>query len=521
LWKFVRYYSTIPVLDYGSLFVMIKKLDKLVFTSIMPPFVASFFIALFVLMMQFLWLWIDDIIGKGIDIFVIIELLGYLIVHLIPLSIPIAVLISSVMVFGNLAESHELSSFKSAGVSLLRIKRSALVFGLFCSVFAFISADYFVPVATLKYRTRLFDIKKQKPALNIAPGIFNYDFQGYTIYVKDKGKNNRDLSGVIIYDYSSSSPFMVNMIAAKSGEMYPAVNNRYLEMKLYDGFQMQEMSSPGNEPGQENVSFIRSSFEVYTKRFDLSEFEISRSEEGLFESHQDMMNAGTLLLMEDSIRQERQLYQQNVLKEYKREFRYTLDTITKKDSAPVKNGPNLASSQELIDLLYIVPLSQTSGIDFLDRFKSTDRRKLLNFTNVKILDARTRCQIAAGSDKVSMESIARNQYSRHTKYSNAIICLVFMIIGASLGAIVRKGGYGYPLLISIIFFMIFISLNTAYKKLAETLHTDAVIAAWAPVFWLSPIAVLVLYMAQFDIRFSLFSAIKSLSGGLKRNKTIA
>ncbi len=487
----------------------------------LPPFVASFFIALFVLMMQFLWLWIDDIIGKGIDVLVILELLGYLLVHLIPLSIPIAVLISSVMVFGNLAESHELSSFKSAGVSLLRIKRSALIFGLFCSVFAFISADYFVPVATLKYRTRLFDIKKQKPALNISPGIFNYDFQGYTIYVREKGKNNRDLKGVLIYDYSSSSPFMVNMIAAKKGEMYPAINNRYLEMKLYDGFQMQELSSPSTESGQENVSFIRSSFDVYTKRFDLSEFEISRSEEGLFESHQDMMNANALQLMEDSIRQERLLYQENVLKEYKREFRYTLDSIRNKDSSLVNNVTNLASSQELLDLLYIVPLPEASGNEFLDRFNSTDRRKLLNFTNVKILDARTRSQIAAGSDKVALESIARNQYSRHTKYSNAIICLVFMIIGASLGAIVRKGGYGYPLLISIIFFMIFISLNTAYKKLAETLHTDAILAAWAPVIWLSPIAILVLYMAQFDIRFSLMPAIKSLLGVFKSKKMIS
>jgi lipopolysaccharide export system permease protein len=116
---------------------------------LLPPFVASFFIALFVLMMQFLWLWIDDIIGKGIDILVILELLGYLLVHLIPLSIPIAILISSVMVFGNMAENHELSSFKSAGVSLFRMMRSAILFGVFCSAFAYISADYLVPVATL------------------------------------------------------------------------------------------------------------------------------------------------------------------------------------------------------------------------------------------------------------------------------------------------------------------------------------------------------------------------------------
>jgi lipopolysaccharide export system permease protein len=483
---------------------MVKKLDVLVFSSLLPPFVASFFIALFVLMMQFLWLWIDDIIGKGIDILVILELLGYLLVHLIPLSIPIAILISSVMVFGNMAENHELSSFKSAGVSLFRMMRSAILFGVFCSAFAYISADYLVPVATLKYRTRLFDIKKQKPALNISPGIFNYDFQGYTIYVKDKAKNNRDLEGVVIYDYTTSSPYQVNMIAAKRGEMFPSENNRYLVMRLFDGHQVQESAIRGQNPDQEGVSFIRSSFDVFTKKFDLSEFEISRSEETLFETHQDMMNSMDLISMEDSLVRERVAYHDNVYKDFIREFRYTLPVSNPGDSAKFDPVNSEIATGDAVDLLYILPVGKEdqgkAPPGFIDMFSGQDRRKLLNFASLKIMDAKTRAQIAAGNDKTSRENIARNQYSRHTKYSNAVICLVFMLIGTSLGAIVRKGGYGYPLLISIIFFMIYISLNTTYKKLAETLHTDAVLAAWAPVIYLTPIGFLVLYLAQYDIR---------------------
>ncbi len=477
----------------------LKKIDRLVLNSMIPPFVVSFFVALFVLMMQFLWLWIDDIIGKGIDTLIILELLGYLLVYLVPTSIPIAILISGVMVFGNMAEHHELSALKSAGVSLLRSMRIAIIFSVFCGVLTYVSADFLVPIANLKYRTRLFDIKKQKPALNIGPGIFNYDFQGYTIYVKNKSENNRDIQDVLIYDYSSSSPYNVNMITAAEGEMFPSENNRYLVMKLYDGFQMQETQSRSKENNSEITQFVRSSFTTYTKKFDLSEFEVSRSEEDLFKSHQDMMNSAAIYKTIDTLTTELEDHELNLLKDFKRDLGFSIEE--KPDS--VRTAERLRNESHLIphsEDIYILPMKVESPKTFIDNFSPEQAQKLFNLAIHKVQDTKTRVQIISGTTLFIKENIAKHYFSWHNKYSNGVICIVFLLIGASLGAIVRKGGYGYPLLIAIVFFMIFISLYTTYKKLAETLTSDPIFAAWAPVIYLIPVAIITLYMAQYDVR---------------------
>jgi lipopolysaccharide export system permease protein len=478
----------------------LKKIDRLVLSSMIPPFVVSFFVALFVLMMQFLWLWIDDIIGKGIDILIILELLGYLLVYLVPTSIPIAVLISGVMVFGNMAEHHELSALKSAGVSLMRSMRIAIIFSLLCGVLTYVSADFLVPIANLKYRTRLFDIKKQKPALNISPGIFNYDFQGYTIYVKGKSSNNRDIQDVLIYDYSTSSPYNVNMITAAEGEMFPSENNRYLIMKLYNGFQIQETQAR-NKENTEMTRFIRSSFSTYTKKFDLSEFEVSRSEEDLFKSHQDMMNSAAIYKTIDTLSKELEDHEINLFKDFRRDLAYGLSS--KSDSAYTESRKRIDTNlNPHTDDIYILPIKDYNAEMFIDQFTSENIQKLFNLALHKVQDAKTRVQITSGTTLFIKENIAKHYFSWHNKYSNGAICIVFLLIGASLGAIVRKGGYGYPLLIAIVFFMIFISLFTTYKKLAETLTTPPIFAAWAPVIYLIPVAIVTLYMAQYDVRIS-------------------
>lgn len=480
----------------------LKRLDLLILGSLIPPFIASFFVSLFVLVMQFLWLWIDEIIGKGIDTLIILELLGYLTVNLIPMAIPIAILISSVMVFGNLAENHELTAIKSAGVSLWRMMRMAVLFGVLSGAFSYVCSDFLVPIATLKYKTRLFDIKKQKPALSIEPGIFNYDFQGYTIYVKDKKGDNRNLERVLIYDYTQSSPFQVNMIYASRGEMYSSDNQRYLVMELYDGFQIQESLSRAGETHREVVNFIRTTFDKYVKKFDLSEFEISRSDETIFRSNQEMMNSLQLLAAIDTVRKEVEEAIYLAERDLQRELKYTVSSVNRLDSIDQQTVSTYIPG-EITDELYILPKSQDAEVSverFIDLFSKDNQSKLWTFATQKVQDQKTRFHILSGNVQVANENLARQYYNLHVKYSNGTICLVFIIIGAALGAIVRKGGYGYPLLIAIVIFMIFISLGTAYKKLAETLSTDPIFAAWAPVVWTLPLALVSLGMAQYDKR---------------------
>jgi len=483
---------------------MIKKIDKLIFQSFWPPFVASFFIALFVLMMQFLWLWIDDIIGKGIDTFIILELLGYLLVTFIPMSIPIAILIASVMVFGNLGEHYELSSMKSAGISLTRIMRVAVLCGLALGGVSYLSSDYFIPIANLKYRARLFDIKKQKPTLSLEPGIFNYDFQGYTIRVQNKSSNDRDISGVLIYDNTTSNPGYVNLITADHGEMYVTENQRFMVMKLYNGHQLQESDKVVN--GISRPSFTRSKFDEWEKTFDLSEFEIGRTDEELFKNHQAMLSGKLLLQAIDTIDNTISQHLQRNTKDVHYDLYGWADSTWNADASFRQEASKYTYQTRETDpgeppfkQLEVLMLDTLSS--FITSFQQSYRQDLIPITRSRVLDMKSRASITNSTILSSNEQRSKHVFEYHQKFVNGVVCVLFLFIGVSLGAIVRKGGFGYPLLIAIVFFMIYISTNTTFKKLAETQQMNDILASWAPCLVLLPFAVWFTYKAQMDAKF--------------------
>lgn len=483
-----------------------KKIDKLILSSFIPPFIAAFFIAIFVLMMQFLWLWIDDLIGKGVSIWVIFELLGYLLVTFIPMAIPIAILIAGVMVFGALGENYELSSMKSAGISLLRIMRMAIIIGVALGIFSYFSANYIIPEANLKYKARLFDIKKQKPTLSIEPGIFNYDFQGYTIRVTDKAANDRDLKNVLIYDNTQSSPSKVNLIHAERGEMYVSDNERFMIMRLFDGYQVQEAEKVTESSTR--PTFTRSVFEEWEKVFDLSEFEISKTDEELFKNHQSMLSGKLLKQAIDTIdmkMNEQTLRSQKDMK-YDLPRWYDLesgDPIIKDRQdrqvqfqlPPNQEGLAAFAQKDSVNLLI------DESMSFFDLFERVALENLLPFTRTKIMDMRSRFSISSSSLKSSSEQRSKHVFEYHQKFVFGVVCIIFLFIGVSLGAIVRKGGFGYPLLIAIIFFMIHISATTTFKKLAETQKMNDILASWGSCLVLLPFAIWFTYKAQLDAKF--------------------
>ncbi|MDH3650549.1 MAG: LptF/LptG family permease, partial [Saprospiraceae bacterium] len=178
----------------------IKKIDKLLVREFIPPFIVAFSIAQLVLMMQFLWLYIDDIAGKGVGILLLTEMIYYMGLSLIPMSLPIAVLLASVMVYGSLAEKYELASLKTAGIPLMRTMRSSMVLAGLIAFSSFFCSNYVIPYANLKFRSRLYDIKKQKPALYLESGVFNDDFQGYSIRIGKKSADNRRIEDIMIDD---------------------------------------------------------------------------------------------------------------------------------------------------------------------------------------------------------------------------------------------------------------------------------------------------------------------------------
>ena len=527
--------------SYLCAVVQIKKIDQLLVSSFVGPFIVTFFIALFVLVMQTLWLYIDEIAGKGVGFFLLVELLGYMSVSMIPLALPIAVLISSVVVLGNLAEHYELSSMKSAGISLWRVMIPLMAVTILVSVFSFFCSNNFIPVSNLKFRSRLYDIRRQKPALNLEQGIFNDDFQGYSIRIGLKDPDNRTIHEVLIIDHSESNDGRIMEISAENGEMYVTADERYFVMRLYNGWQYREPAV--SRDSKEKYPFIRTSFQEWHKVFDLQEFELERTDENLFKSHQSMLTAGQLLSAIDSIDTSTAERLENLAESnrkyfqiFKRGEKEEEDTEDAKDTEVAEVGGDTIS----VDTLEVWPDSLKE--DTLGQLASEVKKQLQKYKpprksgsrvnpisqkNLGRLDtlhsfaqtipdtrlaemygkAKTFARTIHSQTETALRSIDRKRESRvnhvfelHNKFSMAVACFIFLFIGAPMGAIVRKGGFGYPLLIAIVFFMFYMIMTIFSKNIAERFVIDAVLAAWLPCLVLFPIGLVLTYMAMRDYK---------------------
>jgi lipopolysaccharide export system permease protein len=511
---------------------ILKKLDQLMVMNFLPPFIVTFFIALFVLVMQTLWLYIDEIAGKGVGFFLMVELLGYMSVSMMPLALPIAVLISSVMVLGNFAEHYELSSFKSAGVSLIRVMIPIMVIGTFITAFSFFCSNNLIPVSNLKFRSRLYDIRKQKPALNLEEGLFNDDFKGYSIRIGEKSADNKEIRDVLIIDHSDSHKGTLVEISADHGEMYVTQDDRYFVMKLYDGWQYQE--GDVSEDGEGSYPFMRTHFNEWNKVFDLGEFQLERTDEQLFKSHHTMLTAGQLVLSIDSLDvtvQDR--LDQLAVANFRYYSPYAIEDQSdveeeageSEEVAPEKDTETSAKdTTKKASILPKVPEAQKKKVpQAVNRYK--DRQKPLEqdlegdwreegsllysfptgFRKELISNAERYARTISSQLTNANKSLNRKREIRvkhifelHNKFSMALACFIFLFIGAPMGAIVRKGGFGYPILISIGFFMLYMVLTIFSKNIAERFVIEATLAAWLPCLVLFPLGLILTFRAMND-----------------------
>jgi lipopolysaccharide export system permease protein len=498
----------------------LNKVDRLLISNFVGPFVVTFFIAVFVLDMQMLWLYIDEIAGKGVGFFLLAELVGYMSVSMFPTALPIAVLISSVMVLGNLAEHYELSSFKSAGVPLIRIMWGLLLMTFLISLFSFFSSNNFIPVSNLKFRSRLYDIRKQKPTLNLEEGVFNDDFQGYSIRIGEKDKDNRGIRNVLIIDHSKANDGLLLEITAKSGEMYVTGDERYFVMNLNDGWQYQEMKNDRKK--DQNYPFMRTAFKEWTKIFDLSEFELSRTDEDLFGSHHAMLTSGQLVVAIDSIdnaiaNRVGNLHD-NTLRYFQlfksKEEKDTVDTSQEMVRDSIKKEPDeekLASNEgkksnpekpsskgrlKPMKQYHLEKLDSLGMVAFT--FPKNKQAELFSKSKQYARAILNQSESASKSVLRKLDTRVDHVFELHSKFSMALACIIFLFIGAPMGAIVRKGGFGYPILISIFFFMFFIILTIMSKNIAERFVIDPGLAAWVPCLVFIPIGGMLTYSAMND-----------------------
>jgi len=453
----------------------VKKLDKLIIKTFLGPFIATFFVTWFVLLMQFLWKYIDDLVGKGLDLPVILELISYTSASLITLALPLAVLLSSIMTFGNLGESFELVALKSSGISLLRFIRPLLFVCIVIGVLAFLFANYVIPVANLRAKSLLYDITNSKPAFNIKAGVFYGDIPGYTIKVARKEKDNRTIHQVMIFDQSNGGGGAAadKLILANKGTMELSNNKRFLYFVLNDGWRYEERNLRGsNTPGE----LIRMGFKEYKKAFDLSSFTFSRLDMGLFASNQQMLNIRQLDKAIDSLNREAA----NVSKTVSAYVTSRYPFYKWKDSAWLPSAPSLGVQQ------------------FKDIIPQKNYRYVLDRAEQALRETQSNLEAPAKEygDKNTIMILHKVEWQR--KFTLAAACVVMFLIGAPLGSIIRKGGLGTPLVFAVIFFVIFNIFFMVGEKMARKDVLTTFGGMWLSNIVLLPIAAFLIYKAMND-----------------------
>ncbi|HUM97820.1 MAG TPA: LptF/LptG family permease [Chitinophagaceae bacterium] len=451
---------------------MFKKLDKLIVKAFVGPFIATFFITLFVLVLQFFWLYIDDFVGKGLSTDIIFRFILYQSAVLVPLALPLAVLLSSLMTFGNLGESFELVAIKSAGISLLRFMRPLFIVCLFISGIAFLFSNNIIPVANLKSRTLLSDIVYAKPAFDLKEGVFYDKINGFAIKI---GKKEADsiIQDVIVYE--QGNPLQDNFIIADSGVMRVTGNKRFLEFNLKNGWRYQERGAGyGSEGGTE---FVRIGFTDYKKQFDLSSFKINWTNDSVNKNNEKMYSMRQLSRAIDSLQIENDSIKLRAAKDNFMSFQFPalIDSSWKeKQVAKIK----VTKFSEL--------LPDSARYAIIDRIKE-------NAMNIK-----GSFETMATVDKDRSKILRKHKIEWHRKITLSIACLVLFLIGAPLGSIIRKGGLGTPLIFAIAFFMVFYFSSTTGEKFAKENSMSPFSGMWMATMVLVPIGIFLTYKAMHD-----------------------
>ena len=473
-----------------------KKLDKLILKSFAGPFLLTFAIVEFILLTQYMLKYLDELVGKDLGYDVFAELLFYFSINMAPVALPLAVLLSALMTFGTLGEHHELTAIKTSGVALPRILRPVAFVVIALSIGAFYFNNYVVPKANLKAYSLLWDIRQKKPAMNFKEGAFYNGLPGYSIKINEKLNDGRSLRDIMIYDHSKGGN-NTTVILADSGQMYTEYNDNYLILELFRGNTYVDQNNGGFQNSSEQ--FVREKFDATKIIFSLASFELGRTREELFSDNKMMKNIDQLTSVTDSLRRsglrERQMYAPNVDPFY---------MYFKADTGQVKNG--LPLTKTLPDSVHekkaLVPISADVLLAAANK-----ARNVKSFT---------------GSYKERVTTLSRdaNNYEIEIwrKYTQSFAIVIMFLIGAPLGAIIKKGGLGVPVIISIMFFIVMYVLGILGEKWAREGLISVEMGMWGANAILLPIGMFFLYQAQNDSSLLEVDFWRKLMTRLKRNK---
>ena len=489
----------------------------------------TFFIALFIILMQFLWKYVDDLVGKGLEWHIILRLLFYASATFVPLALPLAILLSSLMTFGNLGEHFELVALKSSGISLQKFMMPLIILVIFISLSAFYFSNNILPIANLKMGALLYDVREQKPALNIKEGIFYKGIENYVIKVSKKDPDGIGIHNIIIYDHSQRLG-NINITYANSGRMETTENKKYLVFTLYKGFNYSEKV---DLRVMESIRPLqRIYFDQQVRKIDLSSFTMNRTSEEFFKDNYQMLNLKQLQNSMDSLNKVLVSRYDEFNKSLLNRYFYYKNYDVSKDSMPAKqeiaeqeqhlrpNIPNQAVKEpqpkpSINHLLHTgmepvkdkVNIPEKKSIK-LDSLKSIDdlltafpKGEQLRIIEAALDGARSNKDYTfyGNDDLFAREKVIfRHQIEWHRKFTLSIACLILFFIGAPLGAIIRKGGFGLPVVISVLFFVIYHVASITGEKFVRTGVLPAYEGMWLASAILFPIGIFLTVKATSD-----------------------
>ncbi|WP_090772134.1 LptF/LptG family permease [Pedobacter soli] len=451
-----------------------KKLHLLLIKAFVRPFIATFFVMMFILLMFFLFKWIDDLIGKGFEWYTILELMYYASAANVSMALPLSVLLSSIMTFGSLGENYELVAIKSAGISLQKAMRPLFVVILILMVSSFLFSNYMLPKANLKFGSLLYDIRNKKLSFLIKPGVFNNAIPGYAIRVDSKEEDGT-LHNIMIYDHKENNG-IPKVILAKEGKMEKTADGKFLVLNLKNGVQYEEQASNSGMYNPRQV-FSRRRFKETAPRFDMSSFDGNKTDPNAFGNSTPMLNLKGIVRKRDSLTKQLDTIQMRTIENLKGNFKQFNVTqgYTRIKAAPakiddviLKSIPNGSRKQALDNATNVVANIMQHVPNWAPR--QTDLTGEIIFTTV--------------------------EYQR--KFTLAASCILLFFIGAPLGAIIRKGGMGLPVVVAISFFLVYHIITTVAEKSAREGNLNPIVGMWMAMIVLSPLAAFLTYKATVD-----------------------
>lgn len=463
-----------------------KKISLVLLKAFIGPFIITFLVSLFIFELQFIWLYIDDLLGKDLEFMLIVQLLIFASARIVNMALPLAVLMSSIMTIGALSEHNELTAMKSAGISLNRIFRPLIVFISIIALSAFVFANNIWPVANLKFRTLLFSIVQQKPALNLEEGTFYNGIEGISIRVNKKDADTGTLHDVLIYDHRDPGRGNKSVIRSEKGRMEQTEDKRWLILTLNNGYTYDELEEKNKRV--KKYPALQSHFKEMTLRIDISSLFFSKDDEEVFKNAYEMM---TIAQLENAL----------------------TDFDSKKDS--LRNQWHQNNIQKL--RLNFTESNKATGKNMMAQLPLSIQYQATSMA----MDETRKDFVQAQKAKIELEENKRlenrHRIEWHRKFFLAISCWVLFFIGAPLGAILRKGGLGLPSVIALLLFILFEVLTIAGEKMTKAYILEPWLGIWLSTIVMAPVCFILMHNANREKKWSMpqFQILKSMRLSIK------